>query len=67
MVILEKSLNKDIGNRSYSEKRLVLETSSIGLTKSLAEKYDVWTSESIDSRQKFLATQAKSIWRINSL
>jgi hypothetical protein len=67
MVILEKSLNKDIGNKSYNEKRLVLESSSIGLTKSLAERYDSWTSESIDSRQKFLAKLAKDIWRINSL
>jgi len=67
MVILEKTLNQSLGNSGYSEKKSVLETSSISLTKGLAEKYDRWTPDTIDSRQKYLAKQAKSIWKINSL
>ncbi|MDP4534900.1 DUF262 domain-containing HNH endonuclease family protein [Alkalimonas collagenimarina] len=67
MVILEKSLNNSIGNKSYPEKKLVLSQSNVSLTKNLAERYDKWTPETIDSRQLFLAKQAKGIWRINSL
>lgn len=67
MVILEKTLNQSLGNSGYSEKKSILETSSISLTKGLAEKYDRWTPDTIDSRQKYLSKQAKSIWKINSL
>lgn len=67
MVILEKSLNKDIGNKSYLEKKTVLEKSNVDFTKVLADKYDKWTPETIDSRQLYLAKQAKSIWVIKSI
>ncbi|MEP1447427.1 MAG: DUF262 domain-containing HNH endonuclease family protein [Paraglaciecola sp.] len=67
MVILERSINKTIGNMGYSEKKLVLEKSNVSLTKSLVEKYDEWTPETIESRQQYLAKQAKGIWKINSL
>ena len=65
MIILEKSLNRNIGNIAYKDKKIVLSTSSISLTSGLADKYDSWTPETINSRQKHLATQAKSIWMIN--
>ncbi len=67
MVILEKTLNKGIGNKSYLEKKAVLERSNVGFTKALADKYDEWTPEAIDSRQLYLAKQAKSIWKIKSI
>ncbi|WP_076407581.1 DUF262 domain-containing protein [Shewanella sp. UCD-KL12] len=67
MVILEKSINSDIGNDSYEVKRKAFEGSSVGLTSGLASNFDTWTTETIESRQKFFAKQAKSIWKIQSL
>lgn len=67
MVILEQQLNRSIGNEGYTDKRSVLLTSSVGLASGLAEIYDTWTPETIDSRQKYLAKQAKSIWKINEM
>ena len=67
MVILEKSINKNIGNCPYQVKRELLKESVIAITSGLANFYDDWTPESIDSRQRFLAKKAKTIWRINEL
>lgn len=67
MVILEKSINKNIGNCPYQVKRELLKESVIAITSGLANFYDDWTPESIDSRQRFLAKKAKTIWRINGL
>ncbi len=67
MVLLEGSKNKEIGNLPFSEKRIVLLTSSIPLTKQVAEKYDVWTPESIASWQSKLARLATTVWKIDQL
>lgn len=67
MVILEKSINKNIGNCSYEVKRESLKKSAVAITAGLANFYDDWTPETIDSRQKYLAKKAKTIWRINGL
>ncbi|MFA0335268.1 MULTISPECIES: DUF262 domain-containing protein [unclassified Vibrio] len=67
MVILEKSINKNIGNCPYEVKRESLKKSAVVITAGLANFYDDWTPETIDSRQKFLAKKAKTIWRVNGL
>ncbi len=67
MVILERSINASIGNTDYAIKKSALANSAIGTTKAVSEFYDSWTPESIESRQKYLAKQAKSIWKINGL
>ncbi|WP_407829380.1 DUF262 domain-containing protein [Shewanella algae] len=65
MVILEKSINKNIGNCPYEVKRESLKESTVAITAGLANFYDDWTPETIDSRQRYLAKKAKTIWRIN--
>lgn len=67
MVILEKSINKNIGNHPYKIKRESLKGSTVKITTGLANFYDDWTPDSIESRQKYLAKKAKTIWRINEL
>ncbi|NNN70827.1 DUF262 domain-containing protein [Vibrio sp. 3-2(1)] len=67
MVILEKSINKNIGNCPYEVKRESLKKSAVAITAGLANFYDDWSPETIDSRQKFLAKKAKTIWRVNGL
>lgn len=67
MIILEKNINKDVGNDEYNIKVKGYAKSSIGLTKSLADKFDQWSPKEIESRQTFLAKQAKNIWKIPGL
>ncbi|AMF96452.1 DUF262 domain-containing HNH endonuclease family protein [Vibrio harveyi] len=67
MVILEKSINQNIGNSDYSAKKAAFLESSVATTKALAEHYDSWSPDAIESRQKYLSKQAKSIWKINGL
>lgn len=67
MVILEKSINKNIGNCPYEVKRESLKKSAVVITAGLANFYDDWSPETIDSRQRFLAKKAKTIWRVNGL
>jgi len=65
LALLEKSKNNNIQNEIYSVKKAVFETSSIPSTKSIPEHYEEWGVDQIVSRQKQLAKQAKTIWRIN--
>jgi len=67
MIILEKGINNKIGNSNFEEKRKKYKESKVPLTLSLSEKYDDWSPAIIDSRQKYLAKQAKSIWKIQVL
>ncbi|MGI2324591.1 MULTISPECIES: DUF262 domain-containing protein [unclassified Methylococcus] len=67
MVMLEAGKNKAIANQPYADKRLVLEQSSLKLTRELAEENEDWTPERIDARQNKLARLATAVWRIAQL
>lgn len=67
MVMLEAGKNKDLGNRSYTEKRPVLQQSGLLLTRQLAENHADWTPELLATRQRELAKLATSVWRIAQL
>jgi hypothetical protein len=67
MVILESGKNKDLGNKPYSDKRPVIATSGIQLTKKLADENTEWTPIRLDDRQKQLARLATTIWRVSQL
>lgn len=67
MVLLESGKNKDLGNKPYSDKRPVIATSNIQLTKNLANENDEWTPARLDKRQKQLARMATAIWRVSQL
>ncbi len=65
MTLLNKSRNRDIGNASYNEKYQIYQQSTFNITQKIAEEYDEWTPQKIENRQKWMARQATSIWRID--
>ena len=67
MAMLEAGKNKDIGNKSYAEKRPVLQQSSLHLTRKLVEENADWLPDRLVARQKQLANLATTVWRIAQL
>ncbi|GIU80981.1 MAG: DUF262 domain-containing protein [Acidobacteria bacterium] len=65
MTLLETSLNREISNKSYEEKRLTLQKSKVLLTRKLAEENENWTPERLDAWQRELAKIATATWRIS--
>ncbi|MYB34998.1 MAG: DUF262 domain-containing protein [Gammaproteobacteria bacterium] len=66
MTLLETRKNKSIGNSDYSIKRERYRSSEFRITQTVAEYYDKWSEQKIDSRQKKMADIASSIWRIDA-
>lgn len=65
MTPLESSRNKELGNGEYASKRLSYQQSAFMMTQAVAEHYDTWNEEKIESRQKQLADKAAGIWKID--
>ncbi len=66
MTPLEANRNRALGNGDYASKRLVYQQSVFQITNAVAEHYDCWDEQKIESRQKQLATVASGIWKIDS-
>lgn len=64
MTLLEASLNRDIGNNGYDQKKEVYKKSVFRITKNIPEHYDEWNEDKIISRQKQMANIANGIWKI---
>jgi uncharacterized protein with ParB-like and HNH nuclease domain len=64
MTLLETSLNRELGNRGYREKREVYQRSQFRITQKIAEHYNTWNEDKIVSRQKQMANIANGIWRV---
>lgn len=67
LTLLEKKLNQEGGNFVYNQKKPLYRKSNSQLTKSIPETYDSWNEDKLAARQKELAKDAKSIWRIQEL
>ena len=67
LTLLHKGANKDLGNSPYANKKPVYAASTFGITKKIAEDNADWTPERLAARQKGMANQATSIWRIEQL
>jgi uncharacterized protein with ParB-like and HNH nuclease domain len=65
LVLLEKNLNKDAGTKKYDEKRLVYSRSNCKSTEALSRQFEIWNEENLSYRQRALAKDAKSIWRLD--
>jgi hypothetical protein len=64
---LEKSANRDVGNRSYDSKRSMFAQSGFVITKRVASENQEWTPDRIASHQQWLAKQATAIWRLSEI
>lgn len=67
LTLLEKKLNRDIENSSYDIKKTAFLKSNSKITQKLSRENDSWTESKIISRQKELAKNAKSVWKIQLL
>ncbi len=64
LTLLEKKLNRDAGDLKYEEKKQFYKESNSEYTKKLVEQYEDWNEAGLSARQKELAKDAKSIWRL---
>jgi hypothetical protein len=67
LTLLEKKLNKGADVLRYSDKVNFFNKSNSRITNALSESYESWNEEKISARQRDLAKDAKSIWRIQEL
>jgi hypothetical protein len=67
MVMLEAGKNKELANKPYADKRPVLQSSGLKLTRTLAEENTEWNPERLQARQQQLAKLATAVWRIAQL
>ena len=63
--LLERQRNREIGNYGYTEKQATFAASKFKITQRIAAENAEWTPERITVRQKWLAKQACSIWRLD--
>jgi Protein of unknown function (DUF1524). len=64
LTLLEASLNRQAGNKPFSEKKSVYMQSAIQLTREVAEQNENWTVDRLAERQRRMARLATAIWRL---
>lgn len=64
MTLLEKKANRNLGNKSYSDKMKIYKDSYFQITSVIPENYEQWDEKAINSRQTHIAKIAVSIWKI---
>jgi hypothetical protein len=67
MTLMKTSENKDLGNAAFSSKKTAYRDSAFAITRKVAEEDSEWTAERIEARQRWMASQAAAIWRIDQL
>jgi hypothetical protein len=64
MTLIQSGANKDLGNAAYATKRSTYGASGFAITGKIAADHADWTPERIAARQRWMADQAITIWRI---
>ncbi|MDQ6950983.1 MAG: HNH endonuclease family protein, partial [Mariprofundales bacterium] len=65
ITLLKNSVNRDLGNAAFTEKRPAYEQSEFAYSRKIAEDYDEWTVEKVQAQQNWMSRQAISIWKIS--
>ena len=64
LTLLERTLNRKVGNASYPAKRAAYESSRYGMTREIADLApEEWTPALLEERQRRLAARAVRLWR----
>ena len=64
LTLLEASSNRDIGNKSYADKRSAYDRSSYQLAREISKMApEQWTPELVNERQIRLAKVATQVWK----
>ena len=64
LTLLERALNRNVGNAGYPAKRAAYESSGYALTREIADLApEEWTAALLDERQRRLAARAVRLWR----
>ncbi len=67
MVLLEKKLNRSLGNAEFPEKRAAFAKSGLPAARRLAESFEDGTPDDVERRQQQMARAATAIWRISRM
>jgi hypothetical protein len=65
LALLDAPTNRALGNSAYAEKAGKYRESEFATTQKVAADYADWTPERITHRQRWMANQATSIWRVS--
>ena len=66
LTLLEIKKNKGLGNKPYLEKIAVFQESNFEITRKIQEDHPhTWDKNTIIQRQRWMANQAKTLWKIN--
>ena len=64
LTLLERALNREVGNAAYPAKRAAYASSTYALSREIADLApDEWTPALLDERQRRLAARAVRLWR----
>jgi len=62
--LLESKKNKDAGNTSFDNKKIIYDSSVFKMTQEIAG-YEEWSPVTLQKRQERLAQLASQVWRID--
>ena len=64
LTLLERTLNRNVGNAGYQAKRAAYESSGYALAREVADLApEEWTPALLEARQRRLAARAVRLWR----
>ena len=64
LTLLERTLNREVGNAAYPTKRAAYDNSAYALTRAISELApEEWTPALLEERQRRLAARAVRLWR----
>lgn len=67
LTIMEAGQNRDLGNVGFDNKQQVYSQSPLEITKKIALENTGWSVDRLAERQRWMAKQATSIWKMSQL
>jgi len=64
LILVDQSLNNELANKSFNEKRLLLQSANVWVDAAILNAFN-WGAAEIEARTKLLAAEAYSnVWKI---